>query len=70
MRPSLTGPRGSLQYGIGEGFASLEGAAAIQQLFTSPSHRHDLLGDWTNVGIASSPDPSLPVVVIEYAAEQ
>jgi uncharacterized protein YkwD len=70
MRPSVIGPPGSQQYGVGEGFASFEGEAAISQLFTSPGHRHDLLGDWTAVGIASSPDPGLPGVIIEYAAEK
>ncbi len=69
LRPAINGPPGSRQYGVGEGFSSLEGAAGIRQLFASPGHRHDLLGDWTDVGMAASADPALPVLVIEYAAE-
>ena len=69
LQPAVAGPTGSLQDGLGEALASLSGAAAIAQLFTSPGHRHDLLGDWTHVGIAASPDPSLPELIIEYAAE-
>jgi uncharacterized protein YkwD len=70
QQPSVTGAPGVFQYGVGEGFASIQGAAAVGELFTSPGHRHDLLGDWTDVGIAASGDQSLPVLVIEYVAEQ
>jgi uncharacterized protein YkwD len=68
--PSVTGAPGVFQYGVGDGFASIQGAAAVSELFTSPGHRRDLLRDRTDVGIAASGDQSLPVLLIEYVAEQ
>jgi uncharacterized protein YkwD len=69
LRPAPSGSLGTLQYAIGEGFATLQGALAIDQLFSSPAHRHDLLGEWSHVGIAAATG-SLPLVVIEYADER
>ena len=35
----------------------------------SPSHRFDLLGDYTHVGVAAGREKEGPLFVIEYAAE-
>jgi uncharacterized protein YkwD len=69
LRPTPSGQLGMLAYGLGEGFATLQGAEAIDQLFSSPAHRYDLLGEWTHVGIAAA-SGALPIVVIEYADER
>jgi uncharacterized protein YkwD len=69
LRPAPGGEPGALAYGLGEGFATLQGSTAIDQLFSSPGHRHDLLGEWTHVGIAAATG-ALPIVVIEYADER
>jgi uncharacterized protein YkwD len=69
LRPARTGSPGTKEYGIGEGFASLQGSQAIAQLWTSPAHRSDEVGQWSHVGIAANASDDLPVVVIEYALE-
>lgn len=53
--------------GASEGIVSATGRAAIQQLYSSPSHRKDLLGDYASVGMADAQAGATPLLVIEYA---
>jgi uncharacterized protein YkwD len=58
------------QSAFSEGVApGQSGAGAIDDLYQSPSHRFDLLGDHTHVGVAAGREKEGPLFVIEYAAE-
>ena len=66
----VPGMRGAQQAAFGEGIAPGDsGAGAIDDLFQSPAHRFDLLGDYTHVGVAAGREGDSPLFVIEYAAE-
>jgi uncharacterized protein YkwD len=66
----VPGTRGARQAVFGEGIESGEsGAGAVDDLFQSPGHRFDLLGDYTHVGVAVGREGESPLFVIEYAAE-
>jgi uncharacterized protein YkwD len=66
----VPGTGGARQAVLGEGIAyGQSGAGAIENLYQSPGHRFDLLGDYTHVGVASGHLGNSPLFVIEYAAE-
>jgi uncharacterized protein YkwD len=69
LRP-VPGPGNRTAAAIGEGLESgSTGANTIDDLFSSPGHRRDLLGDYTNVGVAAGQEQQVPLFVIEYAFE-
>jgi uncharacterized protein YkwD len=69
LRP-LSGPGNRTAPAIGEGLESgATGANTIDDLFSSPGHRRDLLGDYTDVGVAAGQEQQVPLFVIEYAYE-
>lgn len=73
VRPAqlpVPGKPNATTLGVGEGFTvGTTGRAAVDQLFDSPAHRRDLLGDYTHVGIADGATGGHPFLVIEYAKE-
>jgi uncharacterized protein YkwD len=69
FRP-VPGPGNRTAPAIGEGLESgSTGANTIDDLFSSPGHRRDLLGDYTHVGVAAGQEQQVPLFVIEYAYE-
>jgi uncharacterized protein YkwD len=66
----VPGMRGVQQAAFSEGIApGQSGAGVIDELFQSPSHRFDLFGDFTHLGVAAGREQDTPLFVIEYAAE-
>jgi uncharacterized protein YkwD len=64
------GQRGVSHAAFSEGIAfGGIGAGAIDELFSSPGHRFDLLGDYSHVGVAAGSEDAGPLLVIEYADE-